>query len=311
MLVRKSTDARPQPTQHEILVALSEVSESYLRDAVKALSISRHFAAESANNRFIGELIADRFRSYGYNVHCQGECRNIVALPRNISDVPLLLIGAHYDSVPGTPGADDNATGVAGMLACAKLTSQVSLPKIAVCFVAFNREEDGLIGSFEFVEHGIRQLNMNIREAHILEMIGYSREEPNSQRLPERLPIRIPTVGNFLGLVGNRDSSRLAGNLLRQARSYSPDLPVISLQAYLGLERWVPALWRSDHAPFWKARIPALMWTDTAEFRNPNYHEPGDRPETLNYRFLLGTTQLLLAYTLSTAVRRTKQGDQL
>jgi len=217
--------------------------------------------------------------------------------------MPLLLIGAHYDSVPGTPGADDNASGVAALLACAKIAGEVS-ETLGICFVAFNREEDGLIGSSDFVVSGIRELNLNIKEAHILEMIGYSSEEPGSQSLPKRLPIRIPTVGNFLGLIGNRDSSRLVPRLRRRAWSYCPDLPIVTLQVYLGLERWMPSLWRSDHAPFWQARIPAVLWTDTAEFRNPNYHGPEDKPETLNYRFLRSTTGLLVAYAMSRAATR-------
>jgi hypothetical protein len=305
LLVRKSTVARSQARTPESLIAPPTVSESYLRKVVKTLSIPRHFSQNSDNNRFIAKLIADKFRSYGYAVHYQGEFCNIVALPQPGADVPLLLIGAHYDSVPGTPGSDDNASGVAALLACAKIASAMSA-NLGICFVAFNREEDGLIGSTEFVEQGIRELDLNIAEAHILEMIGYSREEQASQSLPRGLPISIPTVGNFLGLIGNRDSSRLVKSLRRKARSYLLDLPIVTLEVYLGLERWVPSLWRSDHAPFWKARIPAVLWTDTAEFRNPNYHGPGDGPATLNYRFLRSTTELLLAYAMSTAATRIK-----
>src|SRR5260370_3222280 len=111
-----------------------------------------------------------------------------------------------------------------------------------------------MIGSLDLVENGIRELNLSIREAHILEMIGYCREEPDSQGLPNGLPIRMPTVGNFLGLVGNRDSAKLVKHLLRAAKAYSPNYRVLGLQMYLGLEKYVPALWRSDHAAFWKAR---------------------------------------------------------
>jgi Zn-dependent M28 family amino/carboxypeptidase len=298
MLVRKSADSRSDQPRHQILAAVSAVSESFLRRTVNTLSIPRHFHRESNNNTLIGKWISDRLRSYGYQVFYQGACRNIVALPPGSPDRPMVLVGAHYDSVPGTPGADDNASGVAGLLACAKMIARAG-DETGVCFVAFNREEDGLIGSSEFVEEGIDDLNLNIAEAHILEMIGYSCHDRESQVVPRGLPIRIPRVGNFLGLVGNRDSSRLVKKLLKQAKSYSPDFDVVGLSVYLGLEKYVPPLWRSDHAAFWKARIPVVMWTDTAEFRNPNYHSLSDTPETLDYQFVRSTTQLLLAHILS------------
>jgi len=297
MLVRQSVNTRSVPPERNIVSAASGVSEPFLRKTLSTLSIPRHFFAEARNNTLIGNWIADQFRSYGYRVVRQGPYRNVVAVPTAPSG-PVTLIGAHYDSVPGTPGADDNASGVTALLALAKITSEVETDA-SVCFVAFNSEEDGLVGSCNFVEKGISALNLDIKEAHVLEMIGYTRTEPDSQARPGGLPIRIPKVGDFLGLAGNKDSSRVLARLLRCARSYIPELPVVGLRVYFGLEKYVPSLWRSDHAPFWKARIPAVLWTDTAEFRNPNYHLSSDLPETIDYEFLRRVTQLLLAYILS------------
>jgi Zn-dependent M28 family amino/carboxypeptidase len=212
----------------------------------------------------------------------------------------MLLVGAHYDSVSTTPGADDNASAVAAMLGCAKICSEMPSPP-AIGFVAFNREEDGLAGSRDFVRQYLPAAGFTVSSAHILEMVGYASHQPGSQRLPEKLPIRVPDIGNFLALLANRDSGREADAVLSTARSYLPDFPVLSLKVSLGLERIFPVLARSDHAPFWDARIPATMWTDTSEFRNPNYHMPSDTPDTLDYTFLANVTKLLSAHVISSA----------
>ncbi len=96
-------------------------------------------------------------------------------------------------------------------------------------------------------------------------------------------------------MLGNQRSNHLVELAARQAEAVVPELPVVGLKLYLGLEGWLPVLHRSDHSPFWKAKIPALLWTDTAEFRNPNYHRPTDTPETLDYGFMRRVTQLVVA----------------
>ena len=117
--------------------------------------------------------------------------------------------------------------------------------------------------------------------------------------LPKGLPVRlVRDRGDFLAVLGNRNSLQLLDSLLRTARGYWPDFPVVGLKIWCGLERRFHHLQRSDHAPFWQAGIPALMWTDTAEFRNPHYHQPSDKPETLDYGFLQSVTRLLIAHTL-------------
>jgi hypothetical protein len=129
-------------------------------------------------------------------------------------------------------------------------------------------------------------------------MVGYCSHSPGSQELPPGIPIKIPDVGDFLGLIGNRRSNALIDGILEQSKSYLPGFPVLGLKVYHGLEKFAPHLRRSDHAPFWKTGIPALMWTDTSEFRNPNYHQWSDTPDTLDYVFLRRVTQLLLLQAL-------------
>jgi hypothetical protein len=90
--------------------------------------------------------------------------------------------------------------------------------------------------------------------------------------------------------------------VLRHAAGYVPELPVTGLKVKLGLEKWFPVLARSDHAPFWARKMRAVMWTDTSEFRNHNYHRDTDTPDTLNYHFLKRVTQLLTACVIQQAL---------
>ena len=92
-------------------------------------------------------------------------------------------------------------------------------------------------------------------------------------------------------------------DLLALASTYVPRLPVVALKIYLGIEKYFGHLQRSDHAPFWEASIPAIMWTDTSEFRNPHYHQASDTPDTLDYDFMSKIAQLVLARVASRVVR--------
>jgi Zn-dependent M28 family amino/carboxypeptidase len=185
-------------------------------------------------------------------------------------------------------------------LGCAAACS-LWLPTLAVVFVAFNREEDGLLGSKDFVDSYLPKAPFQIQCAHVLEMVGFASSTPGSQLVPPGLPIKISDRGDFLGLLANRGSNQVMDFVLRRAGTYVPELPVMGLDVKLGIEKYFPVLGRSDHAPFWAKKIPALMWTDTSEFRNHNYHRDSDTPDTLNYRFLRHVTQLLTACVVEQA----------
>ena len=204
-----------------------------------------------------------------------------------------ILIGAHYDAIPGTPGADDNASAVAVLLAAARAIGSHE----SICYVAFNGEECGFVGSKALVE----SLGCNRPEqVHILEMVGFTRKAPSSQKNPVPM-IQCPDVADFLGLVGTHQSRHILDHVLACA-GYSK-IPVYGLylpERSLGQIRLIaPHVFRSDHDPFWRKGIPALMWTDTAEFRNPNYHQPTDTPDTLDYGFMAEVTRLLIHSVLS------------
>ncbi|VAW78372.1 hypothetical protein MNBD_GAMMA12-239, partial [hydrothermal vent metagenome] len=159
-------------------------------------------------------------------------------------------------------------------------------------------EEDGLLGSQDFADNFLSERDHQIKFVHILEMIGYCKHEAGSQMMPEGLPIKLSDIGDFLAIISNRDSNSVVSKLSKIAHSYVPDFHVKILKVYLGLEKLFPHLLRSDHSPFWAKRLPAMMWTDTSEFRNPNYHSASDLPETLDYQFLINTCKLLVLHCL-------------
>jgi Zn-dependent M28 family amino/carboxypeptidase len=133
-------------------------------------------------------------------------------------------------------------------------------------------------------------------------MVGYRNRTPGSQRMPPGLPVvRARDIGDFLALLANSASNAIAEEVLGLAARYIPDTPVAALKVYVGLEKVFDHLNRSDHAPFWRAGIPAIMWTDTSEFRNPHYHRASDTPDTLDYDFMRDVTRLALARVASLA----------
>lgn len=277
------------PTGGDPIDAAASIEVNDLRDLVRTIAKPRHRIAQPRANRAVRDFIAQRLREDGYDVSIQGEFENVVAVPSGVAG-PWTLIGAHYDSVELSPGADDNASGVAAVLACARAMVGEGLSS-PVCYVGFNGEEEGLLGSREFFA-SLR--GGEVSQAHVLESIGYFSRAPGSQRMPAGLPARGPDVGDFLGLVSNGPSSRIVEDALRTAELAVPSLKVVALKLHMGLEKWLPVLHRSDHSAFWMGGVPAILWTDTAEFRNANYHRSSDTPETLDYDMLRRVSQLLL-----------------
>ena len=211
---------------------------------------------------------------------------NLIADPpgAEANAVPF-IIGAHYDSVIDTPGADDNASAVAVMLELARRTT-TNLPKLPLRFVAFTLEEPPTHatrhqGSRVFVKR-LTEDRRQIAGAIILEMVGLTTPK---QRYPLLLKSAgYPDAGNFIGVVGNR-ASRPLGEKVLQGMRKNPALPVESI--FVWFNGWILADTRlSDHAPFWDNGFQAIMITDTAYFRNQNYHGPNDTADTLDYAFM-------------------------
>jgi Zn-dependent M28 family amino/carboxypeptidase len=296
-----SNKVEPGKRAEELVSLLETIREGQLREWVERIAVPRHFVIEAEQNRATAKWLMELLAGWGYDVKEQGPHANVVAKTKmRPRESELILVGAHYDTVPECPGADDNASAVAAMLGCAAACAMWR-PVLPVVFVAFNREEEHLKGSRDFVETFLPDADFRVRCAHVLEMVGYAKHESGTQKVPTALPIRIPDKGDFLGLLANGLSADNMDMAVQSARTYLPQFPVIGLKVQLGVERVFPVLARSDHVPFWEKEIPAVMWTDTSEFRNPHYHQHTDTPDTLDYDFLKRVTQVLTAAVVEAA----------
>jgi len=194
------------------------------------------------------------------------------------------ILGAHFDTVYGTPGADDNASGVAVLLEVARLAKKLTLPR-PWTFIGFTTEEPPIFFTPYMGSSVYARLAKKNKEKILgmlcLEMVGYYRQEPDSQALPLSLKLMgYPTTGNFIGLVSDWRSKPLMQRLDRAIKQGSK-LPTVTLAVPLG-GYLLPEVRLSDHANFWDEGYRAVMLTDTSFFRNPHYHGPGDVLETLD-----------------------------
>jgi len=191
----------------------------------------------------------------------------------------IVIIGAHYDSRESTPGADDNASGSAALLALARTFSKVK-PSRTLRFVFFTNEEyfrQNLMGSVVYAKL-CRARNNNIVAMVSLETIGYFSDVDGSQKYPFPINLFYPSTGDFLGFVGNVGSRSLVRTAIGSFRILAtlPSEGVAAPESIDGIG-W------SDQWSFWRQDYPGIMVTDTAPFRNPNYHRPTDTPDTLDY----------------------------
>jgi hypothetical protein len=211
------------------------------------------------------------------------QVRNIEAEILGTDESPAsLVVGAHYDSLIHTPGANDNASGIAALLELARLLSQGEV-RLSVRVVAFVNEEPPMfktsrMGSWFYAQQ-LRKEGANLAGMISLETIGYYTTEPLSQKFPlPMLRLFYPRCGDFLALVGNRKSNDLLKRSVRLFRQHAA-MPSQGIVA----PGWLPGADWSDHWSFWKIGCPAIMVTDTALFRYPYYHDREDTPDKLNY----------------------------
>ena len=203
-----------------------------------------------------------------------------------------IVIGAHYDTVPGTPGADDNATGVAALLELARQLAHERFER-SLRLVFFPNEEppffpDAGMGSAMYAAE-LRSAAVDVHTMISLEMLGYYSDRPGSQRYPPGLSLLYPNQGNFIGFVSNL-RSRNQLRELKRAFTASSDFPCESLAA----PEWTVVVGLSDHSSFWKQGYPGLMVTDTAFMRNPHYHQASDTADTLDFERFAKVTEGLV-----------------
>lgn len=213
--------------------------------------------------------------------------RNVIGRAGPAGNGSLIILGAHFDSVEGSPGADDNASGVAVLLEAARILAGLRL-RSQVLFCAFNLEELNMIGSTHFAKK-LRAAGAKVSAMVSLEMVGFTDSRPGGQQYPVGLRWFYPDRGDFIGVVGNWRSSLLLRQFSRSMRQVR-GLAVETLTV-LGNGFLVPQVRLSDHSPFWDLGYPALLVTDTAFFRNPHYHGPSDTLETLDLKFMANVCQ--------------------
>lgn len=219
------------------------------------------------------------------------------------------IMDAHYDGMPNAPAADDNGSGVAGVLEALQILSQYHFEH-SIRFIGFDFEESGLVGSQKYVQTGIKSYE-DIQGVLNYEMIGYYSNVPNSQTVPSGFNLLFPQTtqaivndssrGNFLFVCGNTNSSSLSSSFISAANLYVPGLRALKGDVP-GTGSVAPDLRRSDHASFWDANKKALMLTDGADFRNHNYHTPSDTIGTLNFTFMSNVVKASLATIAELAV---------
>ncbi len=251
-------------------------------------------------------FIEQEMCALGYDVESQTyegdgmQVRNLIVEKKGSDpQKPCVVLGAHYDTVLDTPGADDNATGVAGLLELLRLLRDYP-NKRTVSFVAFPHEEPPyfythLMGSRQYAKK-IKHAGEDVMVMLALEMLGYAGERyPQLYPAPlMRFLVHYPKYGNFIGLVGNLKSLRMMA-VVRSAMRRRGTVGVESLSA----PSFIPPLFLSDHSSFWKYGFPALMVTDTAFLRNPYYHKETDTADTLNYSFLAEVVDAVYAAVLA------------
>jgi len=278
-----------QPFVRNIASPEASVDPQALERHVRMLAVTLHPRSvdNPANLDRAADYVLAQFKTSGaetahQRVDADGrEFRNLIARfgPR---DGPVVVIGAHYDSCGDTPGADDNASGVAALLELARLLA-ANPPAHAVELVAYTLEEPPYfrtesMGSF-WHARSLSEARREVRLMLSLEMIGFYRDAPDTQNYPlAPLKLLYPDQGNFIAIVapfGDFGATRRVKALFRGAS----DLPAVSINA----PGFVQGIDFSDHASYWRFKMPAMMITDTAFMRNPNYHQAGDTPDTLDY----------------------------
>jgi len=257
-----------------------------LAGAIGERNLWRYEALQAA-----ADYIEQSLRTMGYRVSSQDyvvegkTVRNIEA-ERTGAVLPgeIVLLGAHYDSVAGSPGANDNASGVAALLELARRLSE-DLPARSVRFVAFANEEPpffytGAMGSRVYARRAAAR-GEKIVAMLSLETIGYYSKAPGSQRYPFPFGFFYPDQGNFIAFVGNLASRELVRRCVRSFRSHTA-FPAEGLAA----PGWMGGVHWSDHWSFWREGYPALMVTDTALYRYAHYHARTDTPDQIDYERL-------------------------
>lgn len=273
----------PLTPEERLLADRLRIDVTMLAETIGERNTSRYLQLQQS-----AEYLTGRLRQIGYSVREEPyiaagkRVMNIEAeLKGTRQPDEIVVVGAHYDSVPGSSGANDNASGVAAMLELARSLKDAK-PGRTLRFVAFVNEEPPffrteLMGSRVYAAGG-RNRGEKVVAMFSLETIGYYSDKPGSQQYPPLFNLFFPDTGNFIGFVGNLASHSLVQSSIKTFRETTqfPSEGVASPEFIEGIG-W------SDQWAFWQAGYPGIMITDTAPFRYPYYHEREDTPDKLDY----------------------------
>ncbi|MGL5065136.1 MAG: M28 family peptidase [Microcoleus sp.] len=299
--VRVDTNQSPPPLLTEKPeIELPQIDRTRLWKHVENLAGERD---TERDRTFVRDYIFKQLEASGWSPKLQQFDRgtNIFAQKKGTdSKAGAILVGAHYDTVLQSPGADDNATGVAVVLEIARLLGSRQTPR-TLQLVFFDREEIGLLGSLAFTGSPARL--KDLQGAIVLDMLGYSCNTPGCQKYPEGLNpepllnaagVTSKDTGEFIAAVGDMEHPLLLKTFSESRKADLP--PVVTLPVPLkGL--LTPDVLRSDHAPFWYQGVGAVLVTDTANLRSPHYHQPSDTLDNIDRSFFAGSAQIVVNAT--------------
>jgi len=276
--------------KHELITHVDTLSRRIGErhtDAWENLEAARFYLTSTLGERNIGYTVREQSYTVDGKTYTNLECQ----IKGTKWPDELVVVGAHYDTLPGTPGADDNASGVAALITLAK--AFVSSPQDrTIRFVAFVNEEppwfhSSNMGSYRYAD-SLKQANAKVHAMISLESLGYYSDAPNSQQYPPKLAQNYPDTGNFLAIISNPANKGLV-EFAYDSASQAQKIPVEQGVFPEGL----PGVAWSDHWSFWQFGYPALMVTDTALFRNPHYHKASDKPDQIDFERLHQATETM------------------
>ncbi len=293
----------PQPqSELKTVDSTPQVSTDKLLNHIQKLNFQRYTIKERSLTR---TYIITELRKLGWKPKLENFFEGVNIFAERVGTnkaAKAILVAAHYDTVASSPGADDNASGIAVVLEVARLLGSRSTPR-TLQLAFFDQEEAGLLGSQAFVSKAAHLQNLG--GAIVMDMVGYACYTAGCQKYPAGLPVTSPSdKGDFLAVIGDtehlpllnafQNSHLLPSTALNKQKSNLP--PILTLPIpFKGL--LTPDTLRSDHAPFWYQGIGAVLVTDTANLRTPHYHKPSDVPATIERSFFTGAAQIVVNAT--------------
>ncbi|MCC5641695.1 M28 family peptidase [Nostoc sp. CHAB 5824] len=291
---------QPQTKLKEVNIA-PQVSTNKLLTHIQKLNFQRYTTTERSLTR---TYITTELKKLGWKPKLENFSEGVNIFAERVGTnkaAKAILVGAHYDTIALSPGADDNASGIAVVLEVARLLGSRSTPR-TLQLAFFDQEEAGLLGSQAFVSKTARLQNLG--GAIIMDMVGYACYTSGCQKYPAGLPVTPPSdKGDFLAVAGDtehlpllsafQNSQMLPSTALNKQESM-PSVLTLPIP-FKGL--LTPDTLRSDHAPFWYQGVGAVLVTDTANLRTPYYHQPSDVPATIERSFFTGAAQIVVNAT--------------